>query len=129
MERQTIAAGGEVAVADEVFGGIGIGARRQKDGGDNREKRDCQGCTNPVSETRLGVWQPHGDFDDEWLRRLLRRKGFTAQQVRTWKSPPNGRSIVTFVGMPAGLWFLVAPQNLVRANRDAMGHPDGSRRR
>ena len=49
MERQTIAAGGEVAVADKVFGGIGIGARRQKDGGDNREKRDCQGCTNPVS--------------------------------------------------------------------------------
>ncbi len=96
MERQTIAAGGEVAVADEVFGGIGIGARRQKDGGDNREKRDCQGCTNPVSETRLGVWQPHGDFDDEWLRRLLRREGFTAQQVRTWKSPPNGRGIITF---------------------------------
>ena len=26
------------------------------------------------------------DFSDEWVRRLLRREGLTAQKIRTWKT-------------------------------------------
>ncbi len=55
-----------------------------------------------MSGTRLGVWQPHRDFHDQWVRRLLRRKGFAAQRVRTWwersaRDPFTDRSLEQMV--------------------------------